>query len=105
MSLSEHKYLLVGVGVAALGVIAYVQMTGGVAAAAKRAGEAAGEAAVQAVEGAVVGGVNGISKVIGIPTTDQMITDPVEAQAYRDAHGWWAAMGHMSASTYWGTHQ
>lgn len=105
MSLSEHKYLLVGVGVAALGIIVYVQMTGGAAELAKRAGEAAGEAAVKLVDGAVVGGVNGVSKVIGIPTTDQMITDPAEAQAYRDANGWWAAMGHMSASTYWGTHQ
>jgi hypothetical protein len=103
MKLTEHKFILIGAGVAALGLFILIK-TKGVGGVVAPLAEAVGEGAVQVVDAATVGVVNGISKEIGIPTTSDMITDPAAAQAYRDANGWWQAMGHMSAATYWGTH-
>lgn len=103
MSLNEHKFLILGAVAASVGLFILVK-TKGVADLVEPIAETAGEVAVQVVNGAAAGIVNGISKEIGIPTTSEMITDPAEAQAYRDKYGWWQAMGHMSAATYWGTH-
>lgn len=90
--INQHKYILIGGGVAALGLLYLVNKPG----AAKNIGFSVGEAAVDVVDGTVTGVVTGISNGIGLPTPAETITDPQECKRYLDANGYWAASAHCS---------
>jgi hypothetical protein len=62
----EQKFLVIGVGVAALVLLVLVKKKG----AAADAGQALGEAAANAAGGVVAGVAEGIGDQIGVPRTD-----------------------------------
>jgi hypothetical protein len=96
--MNEHKFILIGAGVALLAVLYMVKKKG----AAAGVGEAVGTAAVDMVGGVTTGVVTGISQAIGIPTPAETITDPTACQAYADANGTWSAIGKCGAPAFFG---
>lgn len=90
------KLKLLAVAGAAVFVLILVKKKGAAAA----VGEAIGGAAVELAEGAVVGAVDGISTSIGIPTTKETITDPVQCRRYMDANGWETGLWACSAAAF-----
>lgn len=81
----KTKVMILGAGAAALALLVLVKKKGAAAA----AGAAVGGAAVEVVTGVTTGALDGISEVIGIPTTKQTITDAGECRRYMDANGWY----------------
>lgn len=95
MSLSDHKFLILGAVAAGVGLFILVKAKG-VADLIEPLAETAGEVAVQAVSGVATGVVTGISKGVGLPTPSETITDAQECKRYLDANGYWAASAHCS---------
>lgn len=97
----QTKAILLGGVAAAVLLLILVKKKG----AAADAGEAIGGAAVELAEGAVVGGLDGISTVIGIPTTKETITDVAQCRAYMDANGTLTGLYACSTSAFNGAVQ
>lgn len=85
--MTDSKFVLIGVGVAGLGLLYLIKKPG----AATALGEEFGGAVVDAVGGAATGALDGISEGVGIPTTKETITDVQECRRYMDANGVWEA--------------
>lgn len=66
MNIEINKYMVIGVGLAALALVVLVKKKGAAAA----VGEAVGGAAVEAVGGVVGGVATGIGDAIGVPRTN-----------------------------------
>lgn len=98
MILSENKFLLVGIGIAAIALLYLVKRPG----AAAQAGTAVGQAAVEAVGGVATGVLDGASQAVGIPTTSETITDVQECKRFMDANGVWAASFQCAAPAFIG---
>lgn len=81
----KTKVMILGAMGAALALLVLVKKKG----AAEAVGAAAVDAAVDLATGVTVGALDGISGVIGIPTTKQTITDAGECRRYMDANGWY----------------
>lgn len=92
----QTKLALLGAAGAAVFLLILVKKKG----AAADVGEAIGNAAVELGAGVVVGGVDGISPILGIPTTSQTITDVGECRRYMDANGVMAALPACSVSAF-----
>lgn len=85
--MNDTKMMLIGAGVAGLGLLYLVNQAG----TAKEAGQAVGGFVVDAVGGVATGAIDGISDAVGIPTTSETITDVQECRRYMDANGVWEA--------------
>jgi hypothetical protein len=96
--MNEHKFMLIGAGVALLAMLYLVKKKG----AAAGAGVAVGTAAVDLVGGVTTGVVTGVSQAIGIPTPAETITDPTACQAYADENGTWSAIGKCGMPAFFG---
>lgn len=62
-----NKTLLIGLGIAAGALVAFVVYKGGI----RGAAQAAGAGAVDAVDGLIGGAVQGAGTIVGIPLTDE----------------------------------
>lgn len=94
--ISENKYLLIGVGVAAAALLYLIKKPG----AAFSAGQAVGAAAVDAAEGVAVGVVGGVGGIIGLPLPSETITDAEQCLIYLNENGYWAASAKCSAPAF-----
>lgn len=96
MVVTETKFMLIGVAVAALVLVVLVKKKG----AAADVGSALGGAAVDLVGGVATGVLDGVSTAIGIPTTSETITDVGECRAFMDEYGAFAGTYGCSAPAY-----
>lgn len=97
----DKNLLMIGGGVALLGVIGlYVWKKGGVANAATAAGQAAGAAVVNVAGGVTSGAVGAVGSAVGLPTPSQTTTDASVARWLIDNAGHFEASKWSGAVAY-----
>jgi hypothetical protein len=91
MKISGDMALKLALGAALVGVVGYALYRITKPGAAGNAGAALGTAFIDLSGGVATGVINGVSNSVGLPTTNETITDANECKIYMDANGKWAA--------------
>jgi len=86
--IASEKTLVIGVGVLAGALVAFVVAKGGF----QQAARSVGQTVVEATTGAAAGAVEGIGQVVGIPLTDEQ-----KGRAAAAAGDWWNASLYLPA--------